>query len=782
MRTICLFLFCFFAYNGQAQTTVFDVIANSEEHTSLESAILAAGLADTLASGGPFTVFAPTDAAFAELPPEVLAGILADPEGALTASLLYHGLSGKVLSTDLTDGMIATMLNGDEIMISIIEENIFVNNAKVTMADIEADNGVVHIIDAVLTPPIPTVVDVIVNSPIHETLETAVGAAGLVETLQGDGPFTVFAPTDAAFAALPDGALDGLLADPSGALTDVLLYHVLNGTVLSTDLMDGMMAETINGKDITVRISNDSVFINDALVTIADIEADNGVVHVIDAVLLPPRITVVDVIVNSEDHTTLETAVGAAGLVETLQGDGPFTVFAPTDAAFAALPDGALDGLLADPTGALTDVLLYHVLNGTVLSTDLMDGMTAMTLNGKDITVRISNDSVFINDALVTMADIETDNGVVHVIDAVLLPPRITVVDVIVNSEDHTTLETAVGAAGLVETLQGDGPFTVFAPTDAAFAALPDGALDGLLADPTGALTDVLLYHVLNGTVLSTDLMDGMTAMTLNGKDITVRISNDSVFINDALVTMADIETDNGVVHVIDAVLLPPTTVWDIIVESENHTTLETAVLAAGLNGALNSSTEVTVFAPTDAAFAAVDPDLIAGLLNDPQGNLTTVLLYHVVAGRILSTDLSDGQTAMTLQGEDITVTISNDSVFINDALVTTADIEAENGVVHVIDAVLLPSGITNTRSVQYQLIDVKVFPNPTSESFIIDWKGSFTSEASVRMINSSGKLIKNWISTFSNQEFNVQDLPSGMYFLDITIDNKKAIKQIVVE
>ena len=269
--------------------------------------------------------------------------------------------------------------------------------------------------------------------------------------------------------------------------------------------------------------------------------------------------TVVDVVVNSEDHNTLEAAVIAADLAETLSGEGPFTVLAPTDAAFAALPAGTVEALLADPTGDLTQILLYHVLGATVLSGNLSDGQTAETLNGAEITVSINDDGVFINDAKVTVADIETDNGVVHVIDAVLLPPAkpASVVEVIVNSEDHATLETAVGAASLVETLSGEGPFTVFAPTDAAFAALPEGTVEALLADPTGDLTQILLYHVLGSTVLSGNLSDGQTAETLNGAEITVSINDDGVFINDAKVTVADIETDNGVVHVIDAVLDP---------------------------------------------------------------------------------------------------------------------------------------------------------------------------------------------------------------------------------
>lgn len=404
-----------------------------------------------------------------------------------------------------------------------------------------------------------TVVDIVVNSPDHETLEAAVIAADLAGTLSGPGPFTVFAPTDAAFAALPAGTVDALLDDPQGSLTDILLYHVLGAEVLSGDLSDGQTATTINGKDILVTIDNGNVFINNAQVTVVDLQADNGVVHVIDAVLLPPVVTIADVVINSPEHETLEAAVIAADLVTTLSGDGPLTLFAPTDAAFDALPAGTLDALLADPSGDLTDILFYHVLIGQVESTDLMDGQIATTVNGKDITVTIDNGNVFINDAQVTVADITTDNGVVHVIDAVLIPPTITVVDVIVNSDEHETLEASVIAAGLAGTLSGEGPFTVFAPTDAAFDALPAGTLDALLADPSGDLTDILLYHVLGAQVLSTDLSDGQMAATLFGQDITVSINNGNVFINDAQVAVADITTDNGVVHVIDAVLIPET-------------------------------------------------------------------------------------------------------------------------------------------------------------------------------------------------------------------------------
>ena len=464
-----------------------------------------------------------------------------------------------------------------------------------------------------------TVVDIVVDSEDHTVLEAAVVEAGLVETLQGEGPFTVFAPTDAAFTALLT-ALGVEAADLLGLpqLGDILTYHVAGVEAMSTDLSDGQMVTTVNGQDVTISIMGDTVMINgSATVTVANIDATNGVVHVIDAVLVPAIITgctdmmacnyslvantddqscvlpgdmcddgddatvndmvgddcmcagipatVVDIVVNSEDHTLLEAAVGAANLVDALSAEGPFTVFAPTDAAIAALVEAleiTAEDLLALPD--LGEILQYHVVAGAAMSGDLSDGQEIETLLGENVTVTIDMDmNVFINNAQVTVADIEAGNGVVHVIDAVLLPPAPvtnTVVDVIVNSEDHTLLEAAVIEAGLVEALSAEGPFTVFAPTDAAITALIEAleiTAEDLLALPN--LGDILQYHVVAGAAMSGDLTDGQEIETLLGSNVTVTINAEGVFINDAQVTVADIEADNGVVHVIDAVLLPPT-------------------------------------------------------------------------------------------------------------------------------------------------------------------------------------------------------------------------------
>jgi uncharacterized surface protein with fasciclin (FAS1) repeats len=417
----------------------------------------------------------------------------------------------------------------------------------------------------IVLEPSNTVVDIVVGSETHTTLETAVTAAGLVETLSGEGPFTIFAPTDAAFAALPEGTLDTLLSNPTGDLTNILLNHVYSGQAMSTDLSDGMVVSTLYGDSLMVTIDSTGVYFNDAMVTVADLSADNGVVHVIDAILLPspppPSNTVYDVVSNSDIHSTLSQAISIAGFVDFLSSDQyTFTLFAPTDAAFSVFNESDLATILND-LEYLQSVLKYHLVDGVLYSSDLSDQMVISSYQG-NLEVTFVDDMVYINEALVTVVDIVADNGIVHVIDAVLIPEEapLTVADIISYSENHSTLKTALNASGLNETLSGEGPYTVFAPTDDAFAQLPDGTLDLLLSDPTGQLTNILLNHVHSGNVLSTDLSDQMMIPTMYNDQLTVNIDDVmmTVMVGDALVTEADLLASNGVVHVVNSVLLPP--------------------------------------------------------------------------------------------------------------------------------------------------------------------------------------------------------------------------------
>jgi uncharacterized surface protein with fasciclin (FAS1) repeats len=195
-------------------------------------------------------------------------------------------------------------------------------------------------------------------------------------------------------------------------------------------------------------------------------------------------------------------------------------------------------------------------VDGEVLAADVVELSSAQTLQGQSVDIRVEGDSVMLDNAQVIITDIETSNGVIHVIDAVILPESRDIVDIAVEDGRFTTLVTAVEAAGLVEALKADGPLTVFAPTDDAFAALPEGTIEALLAD-IPALTDILLYHVVEGKVMSGQVITLSEAETLLGQTVEVRVEDGSVFINDAEVVITDIEAANGVIHVIDAVILP---------------------------------------------------------------------------------------------------------------------------------------------------------------------------------------------------------------------------------
>ena len=260
------------------------------------------------------------------------------------------------------------------------------------------------------------------------------------------------------------------------------------------------------------------------------------------------------------NFTTLLAAVEAAGLVETLQGEGPFTLFAPTDEAFAKVPTETLTGLLSDPE-QLSQVLLYHVVSGSVDSATVVSLSSAVTVQGQSVAISVG-DGVQVDGANVMEADLGASNGIVHVIDSVLLPASVApeVFDIpseLAKRGNFSTLLAAVEAAGLVETLQGEGPFTLFAPTDEAFAKVPTETLTGLLSDPE-QLSQVLLYHVVSGSVDSATVVSLSSAVTVQGQSVAISVG-DGVQVDGANVMEADLGASNGIVHVIDSVLVPVT-------------------------------------------------------------------------------------------------------------------------------------------------------------------------------------------------------------------------------
>jgi transforming growth factor-beta-induced protein len=486
-----------------------------------------------------------------------------------------------------------------------------------------------------------TIVDIAVGNPDFSTLVAAVTEAGLVETLSGEGPFTVFAPTNSAFEALGADTIASVLADKE-LLTSILTYHVVAGKVMAADVVGLTSATTVQGTDISISVKDGMVYLNDTIqVVTTDIEASNGVIHVIDGVLMPaqesvvaaeemvhirvahfsPDTPAVDVYVNGElsavaglefptvtDWIELPAgsynlAVAPADTSIDSAAIGPADFDLPagawiTVAAVGSLTDGTLKpAILVEnfmPTAGNARVSVFHAIEDAPAVDVLAGGnrvVPALAFPG----TQGNNDGFYTLDVPAGSYDLQVvpagstspvvldlpgtelaadTNYFVAAVGSLAEPQVVvsatslvemgmmaeapgTIVDIAVGNPDFSTLVAAVTEAGLVETLSGEGPFTVFAPTNAAFEALGADTIASVLADKE-LLTSILTYHVVAGKVLAADVVGLTSATTVQGTDITISVKDGMVYLNDTIqVIVTDIEASNGVIHVIDGVLIP---------------------------------------------------------------------------------------------------------------------------------------------------------------------------------------------------------------------------------
>ncbi|MEM9364349.1 MAG: fasciclin domain-containing protein [Planctomycetota bacterium] len=305
---------------------------------------------------------------------------------------------------------------------------------------------------------------------------------------------------------------------------------------------------------------------------------------------------IVDTAVGAGSFKTLAAALGAADLVETLKGPGPFTVFAPTDDAFAKLPAGTIDTLLKpENKGTLTGILTYHVVPGAVKAEQVVSLSNATTVNGQRVAIS-TQDGVKVDNASVVQTDIICDNGVIHVIDAVILPADKNIAETAQAADSFSTLLAAAEAAGLVGALTGDQPLTVLAPTDEAFAKLPEGTVASLLKpENKQQLADVLKYHVVAGRVYSDQALEASTAATLQGASVQFFAGNSGATVNGARLLQVDLQASNGVIHVIDTVLMPPAKKVDARAVIRDAIAQGSAMFNAGHHGACASLYEQTM-------------------------------------------------------------------------------------------------------------------------------------------------------------------------------------------
>ncbi|WP_452602341.1 fasciclin domain-containing protein [Pontimicrobium sp. MEBiC06410] len=436
--------------NDPQPMNIVETAQATADLSSLVAAVIEADLATTLSGNGPFTVLAPTNAAFAEfMSTNGWADVTEIPDAALEQVLLNHVISGTVTSTGLSSlgagytNTLATGAGGNNMSLYFDATSSvkFNNLATVITPDVTASNGVVHIIDKVIT--LPSIVDHASNNPGFSNLVSALGAAdgNLVNVLNGAGPFTVLAPDNTAFLNFLSANNFASLADvPTDVLSQVLLNHVINGAISSTDLTglgNGYTNTSATGagnNSMSIYYNTDSgvKFNGISTVTTADVVGTNGIIHAVDTVIGLP--TVVDFATADPNFSSLvaaltrESSFTYVATLSTANGTSPapFTVFAPTNTAFVDLLTELNLASLADiPTATLESTLNTHVVtNANVQDSGLSDGMMISTLGGM-LTANVTGGATLTDPnnrvSNITFTNVQAANGVIHVIDKVLL-------------------------------------------------------------------------------------------------------------------------------------------------------------------------------------------------------------------------------------------------------------------------------------------------------------------------------------------------------------------------
>jgi uncharacterized surface protein with fasciclin (FAS1) repeats len=390
-------------------------------------------------------------------------------------------------------------------------------------------------------PTVPsTLLEIATAAGNFTTLLGAIEAADLNEKLNSEGPYTVFAPTDLAFEALPEGSLDD-----AETVYDILLFHIVEGKLMAADLADGEVLITLLGDELPVTVQGEEVAVGGAPIVLADIEATNGVIHVLESVLSPPSLAAAAQGTEASGGAVGAVAAAAAGAVDAAKEAGAEAAAAVESAAEAV--EGAAAGAVAAAEGA-AETAREQAAEA--------EGQAAAAVEGAVEAVEGA--------AAGAVAAAEGAATAARAAAAEATQPFTfegpSIVDVAGENENFAVLLAAVQAAGLTDTLQSQGPFTVFAPTQVGFGALPQSVLEGLLREPAGALQALLLYHVAPGVIAPEDLaaLDGQTLETAAGPALTVTVDEAGVISVDGVAISGEpVEAGNGLIYPIDGVLIP---------------------------------------------------------------------------------------------------------------------------------------------------------------------------------------------------------------------------------
>ncbi|XP_060902982.1 periostin, osteoblast specific factor b [Labrus mixtus] len=501
---------------------------------------------------GSFTLFAPSNEAWEELEETVRAALVSNVNIELYNALHYHMANKRLLTKDLKNGMtVSSMYNDLGLYINHYSNGVVtVNCARIIHGNQVATNGVVHVIDRVISAVGSTIQDVIEVNDDLTTLSDLAQNAGLLDKLGEAGQYTLFAPTNEAFDSLGSDVLERIQSDKE-ALQALLKFHLLNSVQCSEAIMAGTSHETLEGNNIEIGCDGESITVNGIkMVLKKDIVTTNGVIHLIDKVLMPDSAKQVMELVGSS-QSTFGDMVSELGLSAAMRPEAEYTLLAPLNAAFT-------DEVMSMDQSFLRIILENHVLKNKLILGQLYNGQRLETIGGKTLRVFIYRTAVCIENSCLIRGSKEGSNGALHVMRTLLKPAEKTIMEILTENGGFKIFLSLMEAAGLTDLLRQEGGYTLFAPSDRAFASLSSSDMD-LLRSDINALRTILLYHFNNGVFIGGGLEAGVTNLlkSLQGSNLKVMLANNTMQVNTVQVPESDIMASNGVVHFVHQVLYP---------------------------------------------------------------------------------------------------------------------------------------------------------------------------------------------------------------------------------
>ncbi|XP_041799658.1 transforming growth factor-beta-induced protein ig-h3 [Chelmon rostratus] len=508
-----------------------------------------AKLKDEIEGPGSFTFFAPSNEAWAALPTEILDALVSNVNIELLNALHYHMVNRRLTSEELKHGSsFASMYQDFHVHIHHYSNGIVtVNCARLIKPDQHATNGIVHVVDRVITAisnDVHTLLDV---DDDLETLRTAMAAAGLTAMLENEGQYTIFAPTNEAFEKIPQETLNRILGDPV-ALRDLLNYHILKHMQCAESIVSGTPMETLQGTMLEVGCDGDQMTLNGkAIITKKDQLGTNGVVHYINELLIPDSAKVLLELAEGSSVATATRLFVQAGLTPHLTGSEALTMLAPLDDAFK----GSLT-----MTPDMRKLMTNHILKEQLSSNSLYHGQELETLGGLKLRVFVYRNNLCIENACIAAHDKTGRYATMFTVDKVLTPPMGTVMDVLKADDRFSLLVGAIQTAGMTELLNQQGALTFFAPTNNAFNAMSQPDLNRLMRNRQ-ELAGVLRYHLGEGMLVSGGVGSHTRVKPLQGEKLELGVRNYTVYVNKVPVADADLMATNGVVHAVDSIIKP---------------------------------------------------------------------------------------------------------------------------------------------------------------------------------------------------------------------------------